>query len=241
MGTRGIVGFRIDGVDKLTYNHHDSYPEGLGETVVGFIRSVNDIKGFMNWDEVKDAARNLKGVSAKDTPTAEEVEKLKEYANLNVGNQNINDWYCLLRETQGDLEAILKSGYYVDQNMFILDSLFCEYGYIINLDDEVLEFYVGFQKAPHTKGRYGSETIDDGDGYYPCALVRTFPLANIPENWQELMNNAGEDETEEETVTITLKKSELQEIINALHILDFSKANNEDTVKNMINNFQNML
>lgn len=32
--TRGAVGFRVDGVDKVTYNHSDSYPGGLGAAVL---------------------------------------------------------------------------------------------------------------------------------------------------------------------------------------------------------------
>jgi hypothetical protein len=40
MGTRGLYGFRKDGVDKTTYNHYDSYPEGLGNLVVDFVRNT---------------------------------------------------------------------------------------------------------------------------------------------------------------------------------------------------------
>ena len=34
MGTRGLYGFRKNGIDKLTYNHLDSYPDWLGKKVV---------------------------------------------------------------------------------------------------------------------------------------------------------------------------------------------------------------
>ncbi len=37
MGTRGVFGFHKDGVDKITYNHYDSYPTCLGEEVKKFI------------------------------------------------------------------------------------------------------------------------------------------------------------------------------------------------------------
>ena len=60
-----------------------------------------------------------------------------------------DDWYCLLRHAQGDLN-VYKNGlrYMIDNHDFIKDSLFCEYAYIINLDTKRLEFYVGFQKTP---------------------------------------------------------------------------------------------
>jgi hypothetical protein len=40
MSTRGALGFKINGTYHATYNHFDSYPEGLGREVVRFIRSV---------------------------------------------------------------------------------------------------------------------------------------------------------------------------------------------------------
>ena len=39
MGTRGVFGFHKNGVDKITYNHYDSYPTGLGEEVVKFLKN----------------------------------------------------------------------------------------------------------------------------------------------------------------------------------------------------------
>ena len=39
MGTRGIVGFVSGGQEKLTYNHSDSYPSGLGVAVLEWAKS----------------------------------------------------------------------------------------------------------------------------------------------------------------------------------------------------------
>ncbi|MGA2083659.1 MAG: hypothetical protein ABSH53_24080 [Holophaga sp.] len=36
MSTRGLLVFRFHGRDYVTYNHHDSYPKGLGAWVVRF-------------------------------------------------------------------------------------------------------------------------------------------------------------------------------------------------------------
>ena len=36
MGTRGALGFKINGEYKVTYNHFDSYMEGLGKEVISF-------------------------------------------------------------------------------------------------------------------------------------------------------------------------------------------------------------
>lgn len=38
MATRGVCGVRVNGVDKLSYNHNDSYPGGIGRAVVAFAK-----------------------------------------------------------------------------------------------------------------------------------------------------------------------------------------------------------
>ena len=39
----------------------------------------------------------------------------------------------------------------INSNDFIKNSLFCEYGYIINLDNKSLEFWIGISKKNHKK------------------------------------------------------------------------------------------
>ena len=38
MGTRGAIGWSKGGVTKVTYNHFDSYPDGLGLDVVKYLK-----------------------------------------------------------------------------------------------------------------------------------------------------------------------------------------------------------
>jgi hypothetical protein len=40
MGTRGAVVLVADGQEKTVYNHYDSYPDGLGETVLKWVREA---------------------------------------------------------------------------------------------------------------------------------------------------------------------------------------------------------
>lgn len=172
MSTRGALGFRLNQTDKITYNHSDSYPSYLGEKVVHWCRSQTD------WKEVKKKVRAMKKTSSKDVNG--EKERLCNSLGL-VGGER--DWYWILRDTQGDLDKILEAKYYEDYSRFILDSLFCEYAYIINLDLMELEVYEGFQREPHDKGRYDGRISTSG--YYPVALVGKFDLTNIPKNWRE--------------------------------------------------------
>ena len=64
---------------------------------------------------------------------------------------------------------------------FILDSLLCEYAYVVNLDEQTLEFYVGMQTEPQEGNRYGTEgkPCATGELFYPCRLLTTFPLEQV--------------------------------------------------------------
>lgn len=182
MGTRGFLGFVIDGTEKIAYNHFDSYPSGLGSDVLSWLR----IAASEGVEHIEERARALTVVEADSTPTAEQIEQLREFANLNVGEQTVDDWYVLLRETQGKPGAILQAGYMEDAHDFPRDSLFAEYGYLVDLDAKVFEAYRGFQTSEHDRGRFAARGPADrspsslGDIYYPCALVASWPLDQLP-------------------------------------------------------------
>jgi len=176
MGTRGTYGFRLNGEDLVQYNHWDSYPSGLGITILEFIRSTTT-------DEMRKIAQGLILVDENSTPTPEQIEECKQWANIKVSRQSTKDWYCLLREAQGNPVA-WKNGlrYVIDSHEFMGDSLFCEWGYIVNLDEGILEIYKGYDENPNAPGRYTSKghykTYDD-TVFYGVALIRTIPLSLI--------------------------------------------------------------
>lgn len=62
---------------------------------------------------------------------------------------------------------------------FICDSLFCEYGYIMNYDTNELEVYTGFQRKP-PEGRYHDCGLSNRDpDYYACGLVTAISMDTI--------------------------------------------------------------
>ena len=177
MGTRGTFGLRKNKKDYLMYNHYDSYPGCLGSEVVNFVRKVN------NFDDLAEKVKNLTVVKESDTPSPALRKKYKKFTQyVSTGK----DWYATLRALQGleFLYAVLHGEveHIMLNNNFIRDSLFCEYGYIINLDTNKLEFYRGFQQKAQKGNRY--KKFPNGK-YYPCKLVGTAPLDNIPDDWQE--------------------------------------------------------
>src|SRR5690606_27282651 len=66
---------------------------------------------------------------------------------------------------------------------FASDSLFCEFAYVVDLDNDVLEVYQGFQKKPHNRGRFADrvQTAEHrSEQYYPVALAIQFKLDDLP-------------------------------------------------------------
>ena len=194
MSTRGLFGFRKDGKDKLTYNHFDSYQDYLGRVMAKFCaeHKVSELKAVCDSIEL---------VDEESTPTIEQITKCVKagYYDLNVSTQSVGDWYCILREMQGNPEEYAKNfknghgTYMIDSHEFIQNSLFCEYAYIINLDTEKLEFWIGFQHRAQAGNRYGETT--NGRGYYPCRLLLEIPLEPKidPDKAVETMNKAEEE------------------------------------------------
>lgn len=146
MSTRGYMGIQKKGEMKGQYNHFDSYLEGLGKEIIKTINKIPKVNRIAVLNEV---FKNIILVNEDDKPTQEQIDYCKEkgLVDLNVATQDINDWYCLARKTQGDLNFYINGGVYmVNGNDFLDDDLFCEYGYVINLDDNTLDFYQNGRK-----------------------------------------------------------------------------------------------
>jgi hypothetical protein len=194
MGTRGLWGFIIGEEQKLTYNHFDSYPDGLG---VDLINAIKD----MDYDTLYEDALALQLVTEDVVPTGEQIEQCKQSGSvdLGVGSGEVTDWYCLLRNCQGNLPMTLASGVMIDNHKFAADSLFCEFGYIIDLDTGKFETYRGFQEQPHAEGRFYQMTGSMND-YYPIKLIDVQDLHLLPKSvgeWASEVNKKIYPEGEE--------------------------------------------
>lgn len=201
MGTRGLIGFHSEGINKVTYNHFDSYPSGLG------YQAIKDTHKLLEDPEFKQKVDALQLVNEESKPTAEQITALKKYFNPNVSTGSEQEWYALLRDVQGDVKENLKCGYMIDSEIFAKSSLFCEWGYVINLDTEQFEVYQGFQKEDH--GAYGvfqpftdselqgekAEADElagkfghDRPAYYPIKLIGTISFETITKDLSLALN-----------------------------------------------------
>lgn len=130
MGTSGNMAFVIDGETKAGYVHYDSYPSGLGADMLEWLRE-NYAK-----PETYAAVQALKVVDDSSTPTPEQIEALKQYANTNVSTHQLDEWYVLLRETQGNPALALEAGYVYGNDHVEPYRLgyFGEYTYVADFD-----------------------------------------------------------------------------------------------------------
>lgn len=142
-----------------------------------------------NYEKLDDFFEKLVLVEENETPSFEEFQycKKNKIISSHIEFSEVGQWYSEIRGMQGDFEKYanllnrddIDRIYMTNAKNFIKDSLFCEYGYIINLDTRNLEFWKGFQETPDETNRYGKE---ENDGYYPCKLSLEIPFEEIVNN-----------------------------------------------------------
>lgn len=204
MGTRGFITFVVDGTEKTAYNHWDSYPDGLGADVLKWLRTESDRGAFIEGsDWLATLARQIRALRVVDPDsqaTDEDIERLGAFANRSVGSRDARDWYVLLRETQGKPELMLAAGVIEDASGFPADSLYAEWGYVVDLDAARFEVYRGFQTSPHASGRFASRPQVEYNSvgpYYPAALLVSWPLTELPSDEDFASATSGDEDDED--------------------------------------------
>jgi len=204
MPTRGLYGFRKNGVDKITYNHTDSYPKWLGENITNLCRSLTK-------QELNDIFDRLEMVNENGKPTENQLYIYRQWEHSDESASELNDWRDILRHAQGNMDALKSQRFMTDSVYYIKLSNDCNYAYIINLDNNTLEFWVGNQTAPQQGNRYGTNKSGDSS---PCRIVLAFPLDRIPENAVEQMESC-RNEKRVQTQRETAPAHDFQHIIAA--------------------------
>ncbi len=175
MVTRGVYGYRINGEDKVTYNHFDSYPDVLGARILKYASRFG-------YSAIYNAAERIKLVDKDEIAGKEQVGRYMLYADLNVTDCVFDRWYCLLRNTQGSLHLYHKDlEHMIDARVFLADSFHCRWAYIVNLDDRSFEIYRGSNSDPEAAGRYASLQKENSNDYHGVKLINVIPLSGLKE------------------------------------------------------------
>lgn|ERR1019366_5265721 len=148
----GCYGVKIFGVDKIAFSGKDSTIPKLGMKI---IKEINKTIKKMGYDE----AIRVWRIQARDL----------------IMTKNGAD--CQLK--QKTIQDILSNGKAYDGYTSILDSYICCYGYILNLDEERFEIYLGNQLKYHNRGRFSKNGFFGERRYKACALYADIPLRDM--------------------------------------------------------------
>lgn len=183
MGTRSLIAVQINGEYKIAqYGQWDGYPEGQGSDVLNFLKKA-DIEEFKK-----------------------AVSECRYLSDSELSERNMPDWQKIYPELSRDagadiLTLVLFSNKRFLKNSidFANDSLFCEWVYVIDLDNMKFEVYEGFNKKPLSKvDRFYSDEIPE-NGYYPVVKIKGYDISALPKEEVFIAEcNGNEDEEEDE-------------------------------------------
>lgn len=148
MGTRSLLAFRVKRRLIAQYSHWGGSYNEFGIKIIRDFLSMN-VEDFIKRVE------SLRVVSDSTPPTEEDILLYKKWGDISVGEQTLNEWYCLLRKCQSNLLATLESGviHHYHSHSYPLESesdeveedgsgwLNEEYGYLFDIDKQ--RFYAG--------------------------------------------------------------------------------------------------
>ena len=178
MSTRGAYGYYHGYSDdirenfKVTFNRWDSYPSGLGSDVVYFIKE-NTIPEMFSY-----------------------------FKNIELVFDNSEEYMELLTDTcskEGNLSVFNSRGKMPDFFHYLGDSVWCEFAYIINLNNLTLEIF-----SSSTYGGDKESRLDSYSGmenWNPVKLVAEIPLdyiQDISKSVQDIITEVEKDYFSEE-------------------------------------------
>lgn len=157
MSTRGAFILARGNEYKELYIWSDAYPDFAGREAIRLVKTVNLSRAFDHM---------ISCYSGKQ-PDGEDA------------------LYLSLRRVEDAAGSDAEPQYYrADEQLFIYDSISCEYGYLVDLDSRTLEYYTNRQEIPQEGNRFGTKLrpIPHTDvECYPCGLRAVFSFQYIKE------------------------------------------------------------
>lgn len=203
MGTRNLTMVVHEKQTKIAqYGQWDGYPDGNGVKVLTFLRKAKLDKfreklknvRFRTAEDDKEIQSFMESIGCKDgwmnTEQADKYHKAYPYLSRDIGTDILD----LVYNSNGN-EIMVG-----DSTDFAADSLFCEWAYLIDLDKNVLECYMGFNTRPLGKPqRFSTLKIRDDYApsvgqYYPIRCIKKYPLDKLPTKRQFLKDLKQKDE-----------------------------------------------
>ncbi len=207
MGTRHLIGVVVDGAPKVAqYGQWDGYPDGQGLKCLMFVRELQETEGAEKL--FADACRKLTWLTDEGFRKAWETvlgrePKERETVTLDESKAFESKFPWLHRDAGAEVLRYVYSGRDVQLRNswgFAGDSLFCEWAYVLDLDERCLEVYRGFNQDPVPEGeRFASkEGLESNDKYEPVRLARKFAFDDLPSDEMFVAAFMEEDDEDEE-------------------------------------------
>jgi len=189
MGTRHliVVEDKKGKIKIAQYGQWDGYFKGQGMGVLDFIKNPVNIRSLNK------GLKHVRFFTKKDNKLCEELSKawqdgdddVCEYTNRfisrDVGSDILTEVSRLRKGSTPMMsceKVSLKNSY-----EFGMDSLFCEYAYVLRMKDEVLEVYTGFNHDEGRQVRWKMEeahvSVDGESKYWGVALLAEIPFVSI--------------------------------------------------------------
>lgn len=179
MGTRHLIAVYKDGKHRIAqYGQWDGYPAGQGREILAFLHDESKVHMLRDY--------RLKGCRFL---TEKEIEK------INLEKNPIESRPQLSRNLGADiltLAATVDNLALIDSIQFAADSLFCEWTYVIDFDQNVFEVYRGFNKL-EPEGRFKDFKTEDDSEYRPVTLIKSYKLDDLPSYEQFIADCDPED------------------------------------------------
>ncbi|MBN8643471.1 MAG: hypothetical protein J0L86_16790 [Flavobacteriales bacterium] len=186
MGTRNLTMVIQDQQTKVAqYGQWDGYPEGQGLTILSFLEEKTNIEKlkqilpkvrFENKQDMKQKSEFFKSMGAEDgwmnMEQADQFHKRYPLLTRNLGGEILSK----MLEYANQKEIVL-----VNSEDFALDSLFCEWAYVVDLDKNTLEVYKGFNQSAITPKDRFYNLYDKKNRYKPIKIVKSFSLDKLPD------------------------------------------------------------
>lgn len=176
MGTRNLICVVKDNEFKLTkYCQWDGYLSGQGKDIINIIIRFNT-EGL--WEEFRKHVDGLVYLSDKEVNNRWKEFDTDNFV-LDACMQFCDKYPSLHRDTGANILNLILFNKNLEvtkpnpEFAYIVGGLFCEYCYVLNLDDDVLEIY-SYYKG-NKKGRFRIE--DNG-----IKLFSTIPFKEINQN-----------------------------------------------------------
>ena len=185
MGTRGAIGWKIDGKFYSIYKQFDCYPSGLGRDVCTFLSEVKDF-GYLK-RRLMECDKEVVGMNTTDS----------EFHLTGKRKWDRNEGLGYLKALYNDsIDHI-----FITDHNFLRDSLYCEYAYVIDFDRMLLLFFKGNsvtendrKESPFPSEWWDNPLVYGKNKWYPVKYIDYYGIKGV--TFQDFIISSKEEENE---------------------------------------------